>query len=74
MLVFRFQNESINEAIAQSNQQLVKFYEDNNLRLGCQQEFIRKLDLTWVRFFKKLIVYGQTFIWLYGKATRKALF
>lgn len=74
MLVFRFQNESINEAIAQSNQQLVKFYEDNNLRLGCQQEFIRKLDLTWVRFFKKLIVYGQTFIWLYGEATRKALF
>ena len=51
-------NNLINKIIVLSYQQLVKFYENNNLRLGDRQNFFKKLDLTWGGFFFWNNLYG----------------
>ena len=43
----QFPNYLINKAIVLSNQQLVKFYENNNLELCDLQQFFKKLNLAW---------------------------
>ena len=51
LLICQFQNYLINKTNVLSNQQLVNFYENNNLRLCGLQKFFKKLDLTWGGFF-----------------------
>ena len=44
LLVCQFPNYFINKTIVLTNQQLVNFYENNNLRLCGLQNFFKKLD------------------------------
>ena len=53
LLVCQYPNDPINKTIVLSNQQLVKFYKNNNLGLCGPQKFFKKLDLTWGSFFLK---------------------
>ena len=47
LLVCQFPSYPINKAIVLNNQQLVKFCENNNLRLRGVQKFFKKLHLMW---------------------------
>ena len=49
--ICQFPNSLINKTIVLSNQQLVNFYENNNLGLCGLQIFFKKLDLTWGGYF-----------------------
>ena len=57
LLNCQFPNYLINKTIALSNQQLVNFYENNNLRLCGLQKFFKRLNLTWGGFFWNPLYY-----------------
>ena len=57
LLIFQFPKYLINKTIVLSNQQLVKFYENNNLGLCGLQTLFKKLYLTWGGFFLKHPLY-----------------
>ena len=52
LLVCQFPNYLVNKTIVLSNQQLVNFYENSDLKLRDLQKFSKKLDLTWGGFFE----------------------
>ena len=52
LFVCQFLNYLINKTIVLINQQLVNFYENNNLKLFGRQKFFKKLDLRGATFFE----------------------
>ena len=58
LLVCQFANYLINKIIVLRNQQLVKFYENNNLGLGDRQKIFQKIGFIvgWLFFLKHPVV------------------
>ena len=61
LLVCQLPNYLINKAIVLSNQQIVKFYENNNLGLCGLQKVSKKLHFMWGGFFWNTLYNRQWF-------------